>query len=80
MKLFLTKILGSLAFALILASASYLTLGGLGAALIGLIEFFLMLILTSFSHLSGINLNHFPSSKNVKKWRSRNAISELQYE
>ena len=77
---FASKGLGSLAFAMILAGTSYSILGIVGATLIGLISFALMLILTMFDRLSGIKPSRFAHVPHITPAQRENAISQLQYE
>ena len=76
----MTNSLVSLIFAAIMAGTSYFTIGIAGAMIIGLTCFFLMLILTTFSHFSGIKISKSSSAQRMKKQALASAASQLQYE
>lgn len=76
----MTNSLVSLIFSATMAGASYFTIGIVGAIAIGLICFFFMLILTTFSHFSGIKIIKSSSAQRIKKQHLTGAASQLQYE
>lgn len=76
----MTNSFASFAFAATLAGASYFSIGLVAATAIGLICFLLMLVLTTFSHLSGIKFSKFSSIQKKRKQHLLSATSQLQYE
>ena len=76
----MTNGLASFGFAATLAGASYFSIGLIAAIAIGLICFFFMLVLTTFSHLSGIKVSKFSGIQKTRKQHLSSATSQLQYE
>ena len=71
------KIMFSFAAALLLATFSYLVIGLIGAAFIGIISFASILTLSIYSHYSGLRLHKLVPMKPAMK-RAALKFSELE--